>query len=191
MNLIALSQRIRDLRRDRKLTLEKLAQRSGTTRSCLSKIENGRITPSLPLLSEVAVALGVTLADLVRGLDDKPKIAIVREGERIPAVRSDRANWKAKIQSLIPTRLTKTMDPFVIKVPANTKPAKALSHQGEEFFYVLKGDVRLEYDGQTHQLRTGDAAYLNAELPHRLINPGKAAAEILVVYTGHFGRNLT
>ena len=82
MNLVELAQRIRKHRLDRRLTLEDVATRSGLTRSWLSKVENFRITPSLPALSQIASALSVTVAELVAGLDAKPTLIKVAKDER-------------------------------------------------------------------------------------------------------------
>ena len=82
MNLSELAQRIRAIRRERGLTLEEVASKSGLTRSWLSKVENFRVTPSLPALSQIAQVLGIPVAELVRGLDETPPLIVVRRGER-------------------------------------------------------------------------------------------------------------
>ena len=83
MNLVELAQRIKQLRVQQNLTLEEVAQGSGLTRSWLSKVENFRVTPSLPALGRIAQSLGVSVATLVEGLDLKPKLVCVRADERL------------------------------------------------------------------------------------------------------------
>jgi len=80
MNLVALAQRIGRMRKERELTLQQVAELSGLTRSMLSKIENFRITLSL---ARIAAALGATTAELLEGLDDKPKVVVLRKSERM------------------------------------------------------------------------------------------------------------
>ncbi len=87
MNLVQLAQRIRALRGERNLTLEQVAERANLTKSVLSKVENFRVTPSLPALSKIAEALGVTVAELVDGLDEKPRMIVVRKDERLQVER--------------------------------------------------------------------------------------------------------
>src|SRR5436190_19902844 len=82
MNLVELSQRLKHLRLERGMSLEDVASRAGQTRSWLSKVENFRITPSLPALARVSEVLGTTISKLLDGLDDKPEIDITRAGER-------------------------------------------------------------------------------------------------------------
>src|SRR5690625_7040693 len=82
MNLVFLAQRIREIRKKRILTLEQLAERSQLTQSVLSKVENSRVTPSLSALSRIAAALGVTLSELVEGIDEERPMTVMRHGER-------------------------------------------------------------------------------------------------------------
>ena len=77
MNLVQLAQRIRSVRTDQHLTLEQLAERTGLTKSVLSKFENFRVTPSLGALGNIAEALGVTMSELLDGVDEKPTMVVV------------------------------------------------------------------------------------------------------------------
>ena len=82
MNLVELSQRIKQRRLELGLSLEDAASAAGQTRSWLSRVENFRITPSLPALARVTEALGISLASLLEGLDSRPQVVVTRKGER-------------------------------------------------------------------------------------------------------------
>ncbi len=186
MNLIGLAQRIKTLRRERGLTLEQVASRAGMTRSGLSKVENFRATPSLPALVAIAGSLGVTVSQLVDGLEDKPQLVVVRKGKG-SRVERDRPRSKLVYHSLAGERHTKAMEPLLVVVPGNRAKVaarEALAHEGEEFLYVLGGAVDLEYMDQTERLYAGDSAYFDAHIPHRLINPEPRAAKVLCVFGG-------
>ena len=86
-NLVQLAQRIRSVRTDRQLTLEQLAERTGLTRSVLSKFENFRVTPSLGALGNIAEALGVTMSELLDAVDEKPRMVVAQKDERLPLER--------------------------------------------------------------------------------------------------------
>ena len=73
MNLIQLSQRLRNLRVARGYTLEQVSEMTGLTRGVLSKVENFRVTPSLATLTKIASAFGVSMSELFEGLDEKPE----------------------------------------------------------------------------------------------------------------------
>lgn len=182
MNLFALSQRIRDLRRQHGFTLEKLASATGLTQSNLSKVENFRVTPSLPALGRIAAALGITVSDLLDGLDARPGIVVVRKQDRQPVER-DRPHSAIRYYALASERRAKSMDPFLLKVPPGEPRKEALPHEGEEFLMVLKGKIELEYDGKRHALRNGDCAYFDAARDHRILNPSTTEAEVLCVFS--------
>lgn len=181
MNLVELAQRIRDLRQRKNLTLEQVASATGFTRSWLSKVENFRVTPSLPALGAIADALDLTVAQLVEGLDARPRLAIVRQSER-RVVQRDAQISSLVYESLAHKRPGRKMDPFLITVPPGVARKAALSHEGEEFLLVVEGPVGFEYDGELHKLETGDATYFDANVKHRLLNSGKRAAQVLSVF---------
>lgn len=186
MNLIGLARRIKELRLKRGLTLEQVALRSGLTRSGLSKIENFRVTPSLPALASIAEALDVTVSRLVDGLEKRPQMVVVRCGEGT-RVERDQPESNLVYHSLANERRTKAMEPLLITVPGDSDGVRwreALPHEGEEFLLVLSGLVDFEYQGQTQRLGTGDSVYFDAYVPHRMINPQPQAAKVLCVFGG-------
>lgn len=182
MNLVELAQRIRNHRRDRSLTLEEVASQTGLTRSWLSKVENFRVTPSLPALGKIAKALNVPLAELVTGLDDKPELILIRQNDRTTIERDPSPENKSVYESLAFKRQNRSMDPFVITVPANTARDKALSHEGEEFLLVLSGSISFEYDKELYSLEEGDSLYFDAHVEHRLINNSQTTSRVLCVF---------
>lgn len=186
MNLVELSQRIRKIRLERKLTLEELAARSGHTRSWLSKVENFRITPSLPALGQITEALGITLSELFEGLDEKPSIVKVSVAERKKVERDRSASNTTSYFSLAHKRPNRSMDPFVLIVPEGVSRKEMMAHEGEEFLTVLKGKIDFEFGEETHTLAAGDSLYFDATIPHRIVNKNKKEAEVLCVF---FGRN--
>lgn len=182
MNLVELAQRIKSIRLARKLTLDDVAKRAGMTRGWLSKVENFRVTPSLPALGEIAKALGVTVAQLVEGLDESPRLVIVHKNER-KVVERDRSEGNTAVyESLAHKRANRAMDPFEITVPPKSGRRVALSHEGEEFLIVLSGGVNFEYDGEVCTLAAGDSIYFDARVKHRLINPHAKPARVLCVF---------
>ena len=182
MNLVELSQRIRARRLDQRLTLEEITSRTGLTRSWLSKVENFRVTPSLPSLGKIAKALGTSVADLVVGLDEKPALVIVRKKER-KVVERERSKTNTTIyESLAYKRANRAMDPFLLTVPPGVARERALAHEGEEFLIVQSGVIDFEYDGENHTLRSGDSLYFDGNVPHRLMNPYAREAVVLCVF---------
>ena len=181
MNLIQLAQRIRSVRADRQLTLEQLAERTGLTKSALSKFENFRVTPSLGALASIAEALGVTMSDLFDGVDEKPKMVVVRKDER-QALERDRPDSRIRYNALAHKRGDKVMEPFLLEVPTGVARSRRLAHEGEEFIMVLNGAIDYEYGDERLRLEVGDCMYADGSVEHTLNNPGDDAAEVLVVW---------
>jgi len=181
MNLVELSQRIKQRRLELGLSLEEVAAAAGQTRSWLSKVENFRITPSLPALARVAEALRVSLASLLEGLDAKPQIVLTRRGER-RVMERDGVNSNIVYQALTLGRANRRMNPFLLEVPAGGGRTVSRPHEGEEFLMVLRGCVCLEYGEETFDLSEGDTLYFDADTPHRLHCPGEGGAEVLCVF---------
>jgi len=136
MNLVELGQKIRGLRIERGMTLDDVVSRSGLTRSWLSKVENFRVTPSLPALGEIAKALGVKVSTLLEDLDKRPEFVLVKSGDGLRVSR-DSESSNIVYESLAHERPDRAMDPFVLTVPPGGGRSKNLSHEGEEFLRVL------------------------------------------------------
>lgn len=180
MNLLELASRLRAARVRRNLTLDQVSELSGLGKGLISKVENFRVTPSLPTLAKLCDALGVTMSELLVGLDGAPRLCVVRAGERLEIER-DREISDVRYASLAHRRPNRGMDPLELRIPPHGGRSLALFHEGEEFLIVLEGAVRLEYDGTNHDLAAGDAAYFDAGIPHRILNPGDHEVRVLCV----------
>lgn len=181
MNLTELAQRIKAKRLQRRMTLEELAKASGLTHSWLSKVENFRITPSLPALIQLSKALGVSIAELVTGLDAEPDLCLVKADER-KVIERDRPYSSIVYESLAYKRPERVMDPFVLTIPPGVARKEALPHEGEEFLYVLHGKITLEYGSKSYDMEAGDSAYFNATVKHRVINRSRKDSQVLCVF---------
>jgi hypothetical protein len=183
MNLVELATRIKASRISKGYTLDRVAEISGLGKGLLSKVENFRVTPSLPTLAKLCEALGMSLSELFEGLDEKPKLSITRKAGR-KVIERDRDQSDINYQALAHGRPDRNMDPFVLEVPAGGGRREAMPHEGEEFLIVLEGKISFEYNGEVHLLNEGDSAYFDAEVDHRVFNPGKKSAELLCVFLG-------
>jgi len=183
MNLVELASRIRSARVSRGFTLDRVSELSGLGKGLLSKVENFRVTPSLPTLSKLCEALGMRLSELVEGLDEKPALSVIRRDER-KLVERNREQSDIEYQSLAHGRANRQMDPFELVVPAGGGRREAMPHEGEEFLTVLHGSIVFEFNGEAHKLEAGDSAYFDATIDHRVYNPGKKEARLLCVFLG-------
>ncbi|MCV7384361.1 helix-turn-helix domain-containing protein [Mycolicibacter longobardus] len=167
---------LRTVRKQRGLTLEDLAGRTGLTKSYLSKIERSRSTPSIATAIKVAQALDVDVAQLFSEQREEDKITVDRAADR----SANRQRYRAIASGM----LGKSMSPFVVRPTGRTlreaDPLHAL-HTGQEFVFVHAGTVELEYGDATWTLAAGDSAYFDASINHRIRTVGPQPAEVVVV----------
>lgn len=181
--VIDLPFRLKTLRRQHQLSLAGLAQRTGLTRSYLSKLERGLSRPSEASAGKLAAAYGLTPDQLTgsgpEGLDEV--VSVVRAHERKPLVRLGTALGYS-YQALAGKRRVRSMQPVLV-VPPRDFPARqaASPHAGEEFVLVLSGAVEMVVGSRSLRLETGDSVYFDATLHHRMRSVSPRAAEVLVV----------
>ena len=163
---------LRAVRRQRGLTLERLAEQTGLTKSYLSKIERGQSTPSIAVALKVARALDVDVGRLFCDEAAEEKITVDRAG-------SAAGRYRALGSAL----LGKSMSPFVVRPTDNPADDPHPEHAGQEFVFVHAGSVELDHGDQTITLGTGDSAYFDASVSHKLRSIGAEPAEVVVVAT--------
>lgn len=166
---------LRAVRRQRGLTLERLAGQTGLTKSYLSKIERRQATPSIAAALKVARALDVDVAQLFAEETTAAQITV------------DRAADGDRYRALAPGMLGKAMMPFVVRPSGGTADDPHPTHTGQEFVFVHAGTVELDYGEQTVTLGPGDSAYFDASVDHRIRAAGAGPAEpaqvVIVAYT--------
>lgn len=164
---------LRTVRRQQGLTLERLAEQTGLTKSYLSKVERDQATPSVAASVKVARALGVDVAQLFCERGDAQQIALDRA--------ADRGTGRHRYRPLAAGLLGKSMSPFVVRPTARTTPGSHPLHGGQEFVFVHAGTVELDYGDQTHTLSAGDSAYFDSSISHRIRSVGAEPAEVVVL----------
>ena len=178
--------KIRQLREAREMTVEELAEESQNNVDLIKQLENGALVPSLTPLLKIARALGVRLGTF---LDDMPQSGpvVVRAGTSEKVVRFSGKVEQAKesaldFYSLASDKADRHMEPFIIDIhPSSEEKHKLSSHEGEEFIYILKGEIEIFYGKDTHKLSAGDSIYYDSIVPHDVHATGEESAKILAV----------
>lgn len=174
--------RIRFMRRQRGMSLDRLAGTAGLTKSFLSKIERGLSVPSIATALKVAESFGISVGELLGEEQGSESFCVVRKGERRAFMRdrSDGYNY----EMLAAGKRLKSMEPFVMRPPFEFQNGRLFDHVGEEFIFVLSGAMEVEFPNRRIKLKAGDALYFESHLPHRSRSLGRKPAEALVVVTG-------
>ena len=186
MNLLELSQTIRRLRQERRMTVEQLAQRSSFSKGFISQVENFRISPSLKALNRIAEALNVDLKTLFESSDQKAEYTFGTIADGFELQRDDSAEYGMRYLALAGNLSGRKLDPFVVEYHNTAMPRDFMAHETEEFFMLMSGEVNFYvYDNNTVQhLTPGGTVYLKANVPHRAETaPGCDEAKALIVYS--------
>lgn len=183
MDELEIARKIRQIRLQNKLTLEKVADRAGFTKSYLSMVELGKKSPPIASLSKIAQALNVDMAAFFEQRKPENHITFVRREKRKVVVR-DGTIFGYRYESIAPTKRQKKMEPFVITLPSHSKEGDRFDHEGEELFYVLEGRVKFYFGAKEYTLGEGDCVYFDSSIPHRGEGVGnKPAKALVVIYT--------
>ena len=183
-----LGNKIRQIRETKEMSVEELAASSNTSTELIEQLENGALVPSLTPLMQIARAMGVRLGTF---LDDAPQNGpvVTKSGRSNNVVRfsgncDSCENSTLDFFSLAADKADRHMEPFTIDVhPPQSGEAKQSSHEGEEFIYVLNGQIEILYGKDSFTLSTGDSIYYDSIVPHHVHAVGSEAKILAVVYT--------
>lgn len=177
--------KIKSFREVRKMSQEELATNSGLELSLIAEIEENANIPSLSPLIKIARALGVRLGTF---LDDSKHLGpeVCRKGDAEKCLSTSntksRSNSHLDFMSLAGSKAGRNMEPFIIHIePADTDSLLLSSHEGEEFIYVLEGEVKIKYGQDEYVLATGDSIYYDSIVEH-LVYATQSAKILAVVY---------
>ncbi|MBE6271439.1 MAG: helix-turn-helix domain-containing protein [Prevotella ruminicola] len=181
--------KIKGLRETKNLSIDVIAERSGLTVEQIQSIENDVNLPSLGPLIKIARALGVRLGTFMDDNDALgPIVCRAKDREKDSSISFSNGAIDARkhmeYHPLAQQKAGRHMEPFVIDINPEENPNFQLSdHEGEEFIYVMQGEVELVYGKETYHLGEGDTIYYDSIVKHHLHGaPGKSAKILAVVY---------
>lgn len=171
--------KLRELRIQRNLTQEELADRCELTKGFISQVERNLASPSIATLMDLLECLGVTLQDfftetVAEKLVFSPADCFVKE---------DNEQLNGRITWLIPDAQKNSMEPILLELRSGGSSHVIPPHEGEEFGYVLSGTVRICIGKKQFVARAGDSFCLHPAATHYLTNTGKASAKVLWIST--------
>jgi transcriptional regulator with XRE-family HTH domain len=186
---IVVGLKIKSLRESKNLSVEEIAERSGLSVDQINNIENGQNLPSLGPLIKIARALGVRLGTF---MDDNDALGPVitradeREQNKSISFSNDAVDARKHMEyhPLAQQKAGRHMEPFIIDInPEDTPNFQLSAHEGEEFIYVMNGEVEIVYGKDTYSLKEGDSIFYDSIVKHHVHGaPGKSAKILAVVY---------
>jgi transcriptional regulator with XRE-family HTH domain len=176
-NPIDVGTRLRMLRAGASLSIRALAEKSGLNVNTLSLIENGKTSPSVSTLQQLASALGVPVTEFFVAERENKTVVHQRSGQRPRAVFAHGVmeNLGAGMSRL-------GAEPLIVTLEANADSGKnPIVHTGREFVYCLEGRVAYTVDTEIYLLEPGDSLLFEAYLPHHWKNEDAKPSRVLLV----------
>lgn len=172
-----IGRQLRTLRKRQGLTLQQLGETAGLSAAFLSQVERELTSLSVSSLASIANALNVPPSFFFP--HPKSDSVAVRSYEREP-FRMDRADVVyARLGHSFEGR---QLEPLFVTYPANYR-SETSSHVGEEFYFVITGQLTVLLDGEPHKLNEGDSIHFLSDSEHQLINPSDVPVQVVVVNT--------
>lgn len=178
--------RIHDTRQMRGLTLQDLSSRTGISLETLEKVEGNKMIPPLGELIKLGKALEMKMGYFISPGVEKA-MTVIHADKRTVVSRHGKKKSEQYgyfYESLAPEKADRFMEPFLVTmVPSDVKELS--THDGQEFIFVLEGEMRAQVGDQVEILRAGDAVYYDSSSPHLVKCHGETPTKILaVLYTG-------
>ena len=169
---------LKRFRRERELSLDELAARSGVSRAALSQVEGGRTNPTLAVLWKIAVGLDVPFQDLM-GTRVDDDVRVLRYGDAPPLRSAD-----GRVESLLlsPGGASTDVEVYELRLlPKATHKSDPHARNTTETMIVLTGSIRLLVGESAHDLGVGDSVFFRADVPHSYENRGTREARCIDV----------
>ena len=177
-----IGQRIRELRQSKNLGLVEMGDHTGLSPGMLSRIETGRLYPTLPTLLRVAMVFGVGLDHFFAPDRQRPLREVVRKADRIRLPdRMDSPQPAFEFESLDFPVEGQRVAAFLAEFPPPGAEAAPHHHTGHERIYVISGALRVQFPDDTITLDAGDAITFDATAPHAYQAVGPEPCTAVVV----------
>jgi len=165
------------------IRIRELAERVGCAESMISKIENGKVAPSLTMLQRLVEALNRDLSSFF-GADINAPGLVQKQGERtISQTDAIRGGTGVSYERLVPFAAGNLLEANIHRIEAGGEKVDQITHQGETLGYVIEGELELSIEGSVYKLNTGDSFFFKNHLTNRYRNTGTILTRVVWVNT--------
>jgi transcriptional regulator with XRE-family HTH domain len=175
-------ERIKALREAQDMTLEQVSKLAGIDAERLKAYEAGSAVPPIGAVIQLSRVLGSKMEGLLHGGGTVSEhLTICRSGDSLSGEQGGTEQSYTYSSLTRPGTAGHMMEPFLLSFDPKVAPGVPITHDGQEFVYIIEGAVELFYDGRTYRLERGDSAYLDSSLPHTFHGLGERVAKMLAV----------
>jgi transcriptional regulator with XRE-family HTH domain len=179
------ARRIRD---ELGLTLANVAQQAHISQGMLSRLETGRVSPSLETIVALAEVLGIHPALLLQDMGSTEEVAQhTPAGQGLEVVRRGTRHRHAYQLLAAPRGPRKEFEPFFVTLTDKSEVFPGFQHSGTEFIYILSGEMRYRHGKESYLLKEGDSLTFRGDIAHgpeRLIKMPIRMLSIIIYASG-------
>ena len=177
-----IAQKIRSTRLEKNLTIQELATRTHVSKGLLSKIENSRTIPSLPVFVTLIQSLDISLKDFFQDmvLANGRNYLLVRKDQYAPLEREPKSGLTYQF-ILSQNVIHCTMEIVLLTIESGSR-GKTSTTNGYKFHYVIAGGCEYSINNDVFNLEEGDSIYFDAAIPHSPINKSRRKVVILSIH---------
>lgn len=181
--IIGIGKRIKDIRKENNLTINELANRANVSNGLISRIENGRTIPSLPVLLDLIQSLDIDASYFFEGVENRNSAKYLYiPKENLQVIEKEIEAQGFKYMHIFSKSLNSLgFEAVLLTLEPNSKREKVIT-DAWEFKYILKGTVKYLIDQEEVILSEGDALYFNGRFPHVPVSISDESCIMLVLY---------
>jgi DNA-binding transcriptional MerR regulator/mannose-6-phosphate isomerase-like protein (cupin superfamily) len=171
----AIGLRLRQLRQQRHLSLARVGESVGISVGFLSALERSQMSASVGTLRRLARFYRTNILDFFNPQEPSNRVVSPKMRKVLPAgpgVQMELLAWGNTV-----------MEPHLFRIAPRAGSGESYAHDGEEFLYVLRGELQISVGQQQHRLAVGDSFYFESSEPHHWVNPGQVETYVLWVNT--------
>jgi DNA-binding transcriptional MerR regulator/mannose-6-phosphate isomerase-like protein (cupin superfamily) len=171
----AIGAHLRQMRLGRGLSLAQVAKRVGISVGFLSSLERSHMSASVSTLRKLARFYKTNILDFFDASESNGRL-VPKQNRKVleagPGVRMELLAWGNTV-----------MEPHLFRISPRSGSGESYTHEGEEFLFILRGELHISLDEVEYQLKRGDSFYFESATPHRWFNPGRTETRVLWVNT--------
>ena len=174
-----IGERLRQLRLQRGLTQEDMADRCELSKGFISQVERNLASPSIATLTDMLECLGSSLSLFFK--EDKNEKTVFSPQDMF--VKEDEESLHGATTWLVPNAQKNAMEPILVEMNEGGETYPLPPHEGEEFGYVLSGTLKIVLGDRAERVKRDESFYFRPTAPHKLVNSGKTPCKVLWVST--------
>lgn len=175
-----IGRRMREIRKQKKITLIDLSKNTDVAQATLSRMENGQMLGTVESHRKIAEMLGVSLSYLYEGIDTRTEAAKLQKNNDRKRVLLKSGEVSQEL--LMPNVSSKKIVPVLMTLSGGTKTSMDSAERGvEKFIWVLNGKIKVVFENAEYDLESNDSLYFDASAPHQYVNVGTGESKIMSV----------